>query len=204
VFFHGGGFRIGSKNREARSLLSHLGAHGWVGVNANYRLAPAAKWPDSHVDAKRVIAWVRTHAGRYGADPRTIIASGSSAGGHLASMLALTSGDPQFQPGFEDADTSITAAIGFGGYYGRVAGPGSSPLDRLGDAPPLMFIHGDNDSSTLVEDTREFVARLRQAGSNQVLYAELPGAQHAFDRWFSLRYSYVVEAVTAFAEAHRR
>jgi acetyl esterase/lipase len=201
VFFHGGGFRIGSKNREARTLLAELAARGWVCVNANYRLAPAARYPDYLIDAKKVIAWVRGNAGEYGAEPRTIIASGTSAGGHLASMLGLTPGDPEFQPGFESADTSVTAVIGFSGYYGRVAGAGSSPLDRLGDAPPFFFVHGDKDSSTLIEDTREFVARLREIGGNQVLFAELPGGQHAFDLMFALRYSYVIEAVAAFCEA---
>jgi acetyl esterase/lipase len=201
VFLHGGGFRMGGKNREARTLLAHLAARGWVCVNANYRLAPAAHFPDYLVDAKKVIAWVRAHAGEYGADPRTIVASGTSAGGHLASMLGLTPGDPAFQPGFESADTSVTAVIGFSGYYGRVAGPGSSPLDQVRDAPPFLFLHGDKDSSTLIEDTREFAARLREVSGNQVLFAELPGAQHAFDLMFGLRYSYVIEAVTAFGEA---
>jgi acetyl esterase/lipase len=174
-----------------------------VCVSANYRLAPAAQFPDYLVDAKKVIAWARTHAGEYGADPRTIVASGSSAGAHLAAMLALTPNDPAFQPGFETADTSIAAAVGFYGYYGQVAGPGSSPLDRLRDAPPFLFVHGDNDSSTLVEDTREFVDRLREVSTRPVVYAELPGAQHTFDLFYSLRYSHVIEAVTAFcAWAH--
>jgi acetyl esterase/lipase len=203
VFMHGGGFHMGSKNREARTLLSYLAARGWVCVTANYRLAPAAQYPDYLVDAKKVIAWVRASAGEYGADSRTIIASGTSAGGNLAAMLGLTPGDPEFQPGFESADTSVTAVVGFSGYYGRAAGPGSSPLDRLGEAPPFFFVHGDKDSSTLIEDTREFVARLREASSNQVLLAELPGGQHAFDLMLGLRYSYVIEAVAAFAEARR-
>ncbi|GAA1860291.1 alpha/beta hydrolase [Asanoa iriomotensis] len=198
VFMHGGGFRTGHKNREGRALLNHLAAQGWVCVSANYRLAPAARYPDYLVDAKKVIAWVRDHAADYGADPRTIVASGSSAGAHLASMLALTRNDPAFQPGFESADTSVTAAVGFYGYYGRAAGAGSSPVDRAGDAPPLFFVHGDNDSSTLVEDTRTLVARLRTTSTQPVLYAELPGAQHTFDLFFSLRYSYVIEAVAAF------
>ncbi|GAA4255924.1 alpha/beta hydrolase [Dactylosporangium darangshiense] len=118
-------------------------------------------------------------------------------------MLALTPDDPQLQPGFEDTDTSVTAAIGFYGYYGRAGGPGSSPLDRLGDAPPMLFVHGDKDSSTLVEDTRELVERLRAASSGPVLYAELPGAQHTFDLFYSLRYSHVIDAVTAFCESQR-
>lgn len=198
VYFHGGGFRVGHKRWEGRALLNQLAARGWVCVSANYRLAPAHQFPAAHVDAKRVIAWVRAHAADYGGDPRTVIVSGSSAGGHLATMTALTANDPAFQPGFEDADTSVAAAIGFYGYYGRVGGPGSSPLDRLGDAPPFLFLHGDKDSSTLVEDTRVLVAGLREVSTQPVVYAELPGAQHTFDLSYSLRYSQVIEAVAAF------
>jgi acetyl esterase/lipase len=198
VYFHGGGFRTGHKRWEGRALLHQLAAHGWVCISANYRLAPAHHFPDAHIDAKRVIAWARSHAAEHGGDPRTLIVSGSSAGAHLASMVALTPNDPDFQPGFEAADTSVSAAIGFYGYYGRVDSPGSSPLDRLRDAPPFLFLHGDLDSSTLVEDTREFVAQLRAVSTQPVVYAELPGAQHTFDLFYSLRYSQIIEAVTAF------
>jgi acetyl esterase/lipase len=200
VFWHGGGFRSGDKNREGRALLNHLAARGWVCVSANYRLAPAARFPDSLVDAKRAIAWVRSHAAEYGADPRTLVVSGSSAGANLASMVALTPDDAALQPGFEAADTSVSAVVAFYGYYGRVDGPGSSPVDRVRDAPPFLVLHGDKDSSTLVEDTRDFVARLRAVSTQPVRYAELPGAQHTFDLWYSLRYSQVIDAVTAFVE----
>ena len=47
-----------------------------------------------------------------------VFVAGSSAGGHLASLAALTPNDPAFQPGFERADTSVTAAISLYGYYG--------------------------------------------------------------------------------------
>ena len=198
VFFHGGGFRRGSKRREGRALLNDLAAQGWVCVSANYRLAPTATYADSLADAKRVIAWTRSHVGEYGGDARTIVASGSSAGAHLATMIGLTAADRSLQPGFQDAHTDVAAIVGFYGYYGRAGGPGSSPLDRLGDAPPFLLIHGDNDSSTLVEDTRELVARLREVSTQPVLYAELPGAQHTFDLFRSLRYSSVIEAVAAF------
>jgi acetyl esterase/lipase len=198
VYFHGGGFHTGRKSWEARALLYRLAAEGWVCVSANYRLSPANPFPAAHVDAKRVIAWVRSHTANHGGDPRTIIASGSSAGAALATMTALTANDPAFQPGFESEDTSVAGAIGFYGYYGRVGGAGSSPLDRLGDAPPLLFLHGDKDSSTLVEDTRELVEALRDVSTRPVVCAELPGAQHTFDLFYSLRYSQVIEAVAAF------
>jgi acetyl esterase/lipase len=69
VYFHGGGFHSGHKNREAKPLLHRLARRGWVCVSANYRLAPEARFHDQLVDAKRVIAWARRNADRYGGDP---------------------------------------------------------------------------------------------------------------------------------------
>ena len=120
VYLHGGGFRSGRKNREARPLLYRLASQGWVCISANYRLSPAATFPDHLIDVKKVIAWVREHGHEYGADPAVVFVAGSSAGGHLAAMAALTPNDPAFQPGFEGADTSVTAAISPYGYYGSL------------------------------------------------------------------------------------
>jgi acetyl esterase/lipase len=180
VFFHGGGLRSGHKRREGRALLNHLAARGWVCVSANYRFT------ESHADARRVVAWVREAVASHGGDPRRIVVAGSSAGANLATTLALTSDD-------------IAAAIGFYGYYGETHGPGSAPADLArDDAPPMLFLHGDKDSSTLIEDTRELAARLRKVSNRPVVLAELPGAQHNFDLFYSLRYSHVMEAVAAF------
>ncbi|WP_433497337.1 alpha/beta hydrolase [Sphaerimonospora sp. CA-214678] len=202
VYFHGGGYFSGRKNREARPLLHRLASRGWVCVSANYRLRPAATFPDHLIDVKKVIAWVREHGHEYGADPAVLFVAGSSAGGHLASLAALTPGLPAFQPGFEHADTSVTAAIclygWYGDYYGQ--GPASSPLTYLGpDAPPFFIAHGDDDTLVPVADARRFAERLRRASADPVVYAELPGAQHAFDLFHSLRFESVVDAIEAFA-----
>ena len=61
-----------------------LARDGWVGFNANYRLSPAATWPDHLVDLKRALAFIREHADEYGVDPDFIAVTGGSAGGHLA------------------------------------------------------------------------------------------------------------------------
>jgi acetyl esterase/lipase len=111
VYLHGGGYFSGRKNREARPLLYRLTSQGWVCISANYRLRPAASFPDHLIDVKKVIAWVREHGHEYGADPAVIFVAGGSAGGHLASLAAVTPNDPAFQPGFERADTSVTAAF---------------------------------------------------------------------------------------------
>ena len=203
VYLHGGAFRSGRKSREARPLLYRLASQGWVCISANYRLSPAAQFPDHVIDVKRVIAWVREHGHKYGADPAFLFVAGSSAGGNLASMAALTPNDPAFQPGFERANTSVTAAISLYGYYGRhgsSAPPSSSPLEHLRtDAPPFFVTHGDKDTVVLVEDARFFVEQLRNSSSGPVVYAELPGAQHTFDLFHSIRFESVVDAIEAFA-----
>lgn len=206
VYLHGGGYFSGEKHREGRPLLHRFASQGWVCVSANYRLRPAATFPDHLVDLKKVLAWVREHGHEYGADPATVFVAGSSAGAHLASIAALTPNEPELQPGFEDADTSITAAVGLYGYYGYYYGlgpadrPASSPLGYdATDAPPVFLAHGDQDTYTPVEGARELVRHLRAGSANPVVYAELRRAQHSFDLFRSARFEAVVDGVEAFA-----
>ncbi|HEX5505071.1 MAG TPA: alpha/beta hydrolase [Thermomicrobiales bacterium] len=203
IYLHGGAFRIGGKSREARPLLYRLASRGWVCISANYRLSPAAAFPDHQIDAKKVIAWVREHGHGYGADPATVFVAGSSAGAHLAAFAALTPNVPAFQPGFEHVDTAVTAAICLYGYYGSLDSdapfPSSPQAYVRADAPPFFVAHGDLDTLVIVEDARAFVERLRGASSDVVIYAELPGAQHTFDMFHSIRFDTVVDAIEAFA-----
>jgi acetyl esterase/lipase len=201
IHLHGGGYTQGHKNSQSLPLLYRLASQGWVCISANYRLRPAAQHPDHLIDLKKVIAWVRAHGPEYGADPALLFVSGSSAGAHMAALAALTPNDAAFQPGFEDADTSITAAIGLNGWYGGYYGQPdtSSPLARVRpDAPPFFIAHGDHDTVAPVEVARDFADALGRVSTNPVVYAELPGAQHAFDLFGSLRFEQVVDAVEAF------
>ena len=207
VYVHGGAFRSGRKNREARPLLYRLASQGWVCISANYRLSPAATFPDHLIDVKKVIAWAREHGHEYGADTRVLFTAGSSAGGHLASMAALTPNDPRFQPGFEQEDTSVTAGIALYGYFGSLSSRDDVPSSPLAyverEAPPFFVAHGDRDTVVIVEDARRFVERLRTGSSQPVVYAEPPGAQHGFDLFHSLRFEQVVDAIEAFTASVR-
>jgi acetyl esterase/lipase len=129
VYIHGGAWVIGDKREQGLPLLYELARRGWVTVTINYRLSPKATWPDHIVDCKRAVAWVRDHIAEYGGDPGFIAVSGGSAGGHLSSLLALTPGDPGFQPGFEEADTSVDVCVPFYGVYDMTAGRGTSRYD---------------------------------------------------------------------------
>ncbi|HUY63532.1 MAG TPA: alpha/beta hydrolase [Acidimicrobiales bacterium] len=131
VYIHGGAWMIGDKREQGYPLLYELARRGWVSVTINYRLSPKATWPDHIVDCKRAIAWVREHIAEYGGDPHFIAVSGGSAGGHLAALVGLTAGDRDFQPGFEDADTSVDACVPIYGQYDMtVHGGGTTLRDR--------------------------------------------------------------------------
>ncbi len=225
---HGGGWVLGRKEDQGVPLMLHMAARGWVCVAINYRLSPRARFPDHVVDVKRAIAWLREHGSAYGADPAFLAVTGGSAGGHLAALAALTPNDPEYQPGFEDADTSVQAAVphygvyDFAGTTGRRAvqmrdrflGPRvlfkdpassvadferASPLLRVTDeAPPFFVVHGRNDSLVDVAQARAFVQRLRAVSHHPVAYAELPGTQHAFDVFPSVRSAHVVRGVDRF------
>ena len=77
----------------------------------------------------------------------------------------------------------------------------ASPIARAGaHAPPFFVVHGDTDTLVPVEQARRFVARLREVSDEPVLWAEIPGAQHAFECFWSARTHRVVDAAARFAD----
>ncbi len=136
--------------------------------------------------------------------PNRIFLAGGSSRAQLASVAALTPSDQRFQPGFEEADTSVCAAISIYGRYGwGDAGPGvppSSPLAYIRpDAPPIFIAHGRSDTLLAASAAREFAAALLERSRAAVVYAELPGAQHQFDLHHSIRCAAVTNGIEAFA-----
>jgi acetyl esterase/lipase len=227
VQVHGGAWIIGDKQQQGRPLVHHLASLGWVCVSINYRLSPRSTFPDHVVDVKRALAWVKEHIAEYGGDPDFVVLSGGSAGGHLSSLAALTAGDPELQPGFEGADTSVRACVPFYGVYDFTNREGvgradmlpflerlvfkrqlseargvferASPMSRVHPgAPPFLVVHGTHDSLVPVEQARLFVKILREASRAPVAYLELPQAQHAFEVFSSARTAHVVRGVARF------
>jgi acetyl esterase/lipase len=184
LHLHGGGFRSGTKTQEARPLIRHLTASGWVCVSADYRLRPHATGGDQAADAAAAIAWVRAHAGEYGGDPAELFVTGSSAGAYLA-VQAIMDGAP-----------GVAGVIGRYGYYGD--------LTPTGDVPPMLILHGTHDLRIPPADARRFADRVRAVSSHPVTYIELIGAHHPFDMFASIRASAVAEAVEAFAASTLR
>jgi acetyl esterase/lipase len=225
--FPGGAWTTGNKQGQAYPLMSHLAERGWICVAANYRLGPRHSWPAQIIDVKRTIAWTRRHIADYGGDPNFVAVTGGSAGGHLSALAALTPNVPEWQPGFAEVDTSVSAAVPFYGAYDFTNRTGeghhsliphlerrvmkakfqdafelfddASPLSRVHpQAPPFLISHGVNDSMIPVEQARTFVAALRAVSRSPVAYAELPHAQHAFDIFGTPRATGAAEATAQF------
>lgn len=227
---HGGAWMIGEKEQQAKPLMYHMAERGWVCVAINYRLSPKSAFPAHIIDVKKAIAWIKENIGKYGGDPDFIAITGGSAGGHLSSLAALTPNRVEWQPGFEDVDTTVQAAVPFYGVFDFVdrnnirpsmsmedvlanrvmqcplagneeAWDAASPITHIAeDAPPMLIIHGTHDSLVWVEEARVFTSELRDVSKQAVAYAELPGAQHAFEIFHSVRADHTVNAVAQFLE----
>lgn len=89
VFVHGGGWIGGEKTTTANDLLAEA---GFFTVSIDYRLTDVAQFPAQIHDVKAAIRWVRMHAAEWNVDPEKIGVWGSSAGGHLAALCAVTNG----------------------------------------------------------------------------------------------------------------
>jgi len=124
LYFHGGGFTIGSvaTHTPLCCALAHLA--GCAVLSVDYRLAPESRFPGAVHDAWDSLAWLRGQAAALGLDPARLAVGGDSAGGTLAAVTALQARDAGwplalqllFYPGcagHQDTPSHRTYAEGF-------------------------------------------------------------------------------------------
>lgn len=206
VVIHGGGWVEGDK-RELRelSICGDLANHGYIVLAINYTLLkegdPTTLWPRNLHECKTAVRWLRANAGAYGIDPERIGVLGESAGGQLATMVALTAPEHGLDPAGPYGEFSCRVQAGVN-FYGLVdfrrrtktlalldKSPTEAPelyaqacpfsYGRPGD-PPLLIIHGTADSVVRVEQSQDLAAALAQAGAPHELVL-VPEGTHAFD-----------------------
>ncbi len=228
MHIHGGAWMYGDKAGQAVPLMQHMARLGWSCCSVAYRPSPNASCPDHIIDCKAALSWIKANIDDYGGNADFIAVTGGSAGGHLTALLALTPNDLAFQPGFENSDTKVQAAVPFYGVFdwtnrdqlqhnsgmkriledqivkqtltaARTLFENASPLLRITNAaPPFMIVHGDQDSLVPIGLGRVFAAELSTASDNAVVYLEVPGAQHAFDVFASPRSEHTKLGVARF------
>ena len=205
VFFHGGGWVIGSVNTHDGTARTLANAGECIVVSVDYRLAPEHKFPAAAEDAYAATLWAAQHATSFGGDPERIAVGGDSAGGNLAAVVALMARDrggpslvyqllvyPVTDYGFdtpsygENAEGYLLTRDSMRWFWGHYlkdeadgADPYASPLraESLAGLPPALVITAEFDP--LRDEGAAYATRLREAGV-PVQYSSYEGMIHGF------------------------
>jgi acetyl esterase/lipase len=174
LYVHGGGWVSGDKSGpHANEDIQALQAAGYIVAAVDYRLAPRYAFPAMIVDVKCAVRFLRAHAAEFRLDSAHIGAWGTSAGGHIVSLLGLAHESAGWDTGqyleqssdiqavvdmfgptdllhtYNDAETAQRNFILFGGIEPtRNMLASASPVTYVspGD-PPFLIIHGEKDTT---------------------------------------------------------
>ncbi|MEQ1825504.1 MAG: alpha/beta hydrolase fold domain-containing protein [Pirellula sp.] len=148
VFIHGGGWRNGDKNGGLNWVAPYLASGNYAGASIGYRLTGESQWPAQIHDCKAAIRWLKAHAKEYDVDENKIGVIGTSAGGHLVSMLG-TSGDvPSLEGSLGknlDKTSRVACVVNFFGPENFITMEHQpSTIDRKGtkDCPEALLLGG--------------------------------------------------------------
>jgi acetyl esterase/lipase len=142
AFVHGGGWRSGDKKGGWGRLRPYAASGKLATVSIGYRLSDEAIWPAQIHDCKAAIRWLKANADDLGIDRDRIVVYGSSAGGHLVSLLGLTADVPELDGKlgpYTESDTSVAGVINFFGPSGFEQLAQLAVADREGSALRRLF-----------------------------------------------------------------
>lgn len=110
ALIHGGGWKNGDRSGYSAQAIQLARTGNWATVTVGYRLTQEAHWPSQVHDCKAAIRWIRAHAKELNLDADKIAVWGSSAGGHLSSLLG-TSGDVKEVEGDLGPNTAFSSRV---------------------------------------------------------------------------------------------
>nr|WP_298931898.1 alpha/beta hydrolase [uncultured Erythrobacter sp.] len=187
VFFHGGSWRSGDPEDYgfvARAFVER----GFVVVLGGYRLDEAGKYPAMLEDTASVVGWTHREIAEHGGDPQRIVIAGHSAGAYNVVTAAL---DDKWLAAEGLAPSDIAGVIGMSGPYdfypfdsdSTIAAFGDAPDPKAtqpiahlrGDAPPMLFLHGEKDTTVFPRNSRLLTKELTERGgeAQAVFYPEM-------------------------------
>lgn len=221
VYYHGGGWVIGSIETHDLVCRSLTNAADCVVVSVDYRLAPEHPYPAAVDDAYAAAVWVAEHARELNADPSRLAVGGDSAGGNLAAAVALKARDcgaphvalqvliypimncdfasPSYVENAEGYMLTRDTMIWFWNHYipdlARRTEPYASPLRATGlsNLAPALVQTAEYDP--LRDEGEAYAARLAAAGV-PVTFTRYDGMIHGFLR----RYGFLDQGKTALGE----
>ncbi len=197
MLLHGGGWS-GSSASTLAPHARYLAASGFACVNVSYRLTsqPGVTIAEAELDARAAFAWIQAEAKSRGWDPTHVNVLGESAGGQLACALGVL---PPDEPRWHahalvlinpvlDLTTLSWARNqpGLQGSKPSSSTPSDDPAWKFSPtfhltaaAPPILVLHGRDDTSVPVTQAEAFAARAKQVGASVDLVT-IPGVAHAF------------------------
>jgi acetyl esterase/lipase len=199
IYIHGGGWQSGHTRHSGAfenwpGVLAALAAKGYVVASVEYRLSGEARFPAAIDDVRAAIRWLRSRAAEFGIDPTRAVVWGGSAGGQLAALAAMQC-ERRTAEHESDCVQGLIAWYGifdFGSLGEPVAD--SAPARYLGSAdraaaspiafvdatdPPVLLIHGVKDQTVPIQQSRDFLARLKAKGVSASLI-EIADVDHSF------------------------
>jgi acetyl esterase/lipase len=200
IFIHGGGWtfgnpRAGAAFKDFPSVLGALATRGYVVASIEHRLSREAAYPAPSEDLTAALAFLRGNAGRFGIDANKVALWGMSSGAHSGALeaMACAKSQPCVQ-GFvgwfgvydlaahvqgAPAESSVHALLRCeAGVCAPERLAAASPTSRVaGDEPPVLLVHGGDDTNVLPRQSIGFAQRLRSAG-NPVELVLVPGVGH--------------------------
>jgi arylformamidase len=179
VFFHGGYWRRLHKD-DLTFVARGLAPHGTAAAIVNYSLAPAVPLETIVDQARASVAWLRLHAGAYGADPSRIVVAGHSAGGHLAAMCAVA-GPVRAVASLSGLHDLRAVARSFANEWLGLDEQRAAALSPtlLAPAEPCVVVAtaGECETAAFHAQGRDFAAAWRDRGCDAA-YADSPGDNH--------------------------
>ncbi len=178
LFVHGGGWHAGDPD-DYTFIARTFVREGYVVVLAGYRLFPDAQFPAMLEDTAAAIAWTKDNIAQYGGSPDHLFLAGHSAGAYNVVMATL---DPQWlgREGLGDGD--VAGVIGLAGPYDFLPLDSKSTIDSFGKAPqldatqpvnfaragapPMLFLHGEQDTVVRPRNSRILANRIERADGN--------------------------------------
>ena len=200
VWIHGGGFVSGDRvhlpeTLSPGSIFGALTAAGFACASIDYRLAPAARYPEPVRDVRAAVEFLVDRAKRYGYDVDRLGVWGESAGGLLALTAALTIAQVRAAVAWypvtdilampQDAQELETesALLGVPAKSAPELAAQASPISQVSAAaPPCFLLHGDADGVVPVSQSLRMHERLLDVGADSTLRI-VPGADHCFGRY---------------------
>ena len=195
IYIHGGGLVRGDKVGAGTDglIYSNVGKFmaraGGIGINANYRLVPEAKWPSGAEDIHMLLAWVQAHIAEYGGDPNSVFLMGNSAGStHVATYLFHEASQFEDGPRLRGAILSSGAFDGSGGasaaYFGEdeAVRATRTPLGLVdtyeGQPVPLFLWSAEYDPAGIETSVAAMYAKLCRKYQDCPMFTQFQGFNH--------------------------